>query len=331
MRKIGINYRLKRVLSAVVCLVFSAGLCSCFKPSLYKKTYVICGTYLEITSSYKEAPAIVYEEFKRLDKIFNFYNSDSEISRLNSTYDKPLKVSPEMIEILQLSRAVYDITEGGFDISGGALYSFWKDLIKKGKVETLPPKEEIDKLKSMYGMQYIEINPQENTVLIKKEGLKIDLGGIAEGYMVDKAVSKLRQKGVDSAIINAGGDIYCLGTNNGLPWRIGIKDPVELQGIIETQNLSDEAITTSGNYEQFFQIQGKRYTHIIDPLSGYPVDNNILSVSVITQNCTTADSLATGFFVMGLERVQKFLVKQPHTMRVFIVTQEGDGKRIHVF
>ncbi|MFH1504755.1 MAG: FAD:protein FMN transferase [Candidatus Omnitrophota bacterium] len=339
-------------------LAFSFFLCSCAQP-LRKDTFVISGTYLKVTSPDSRAAKIVYEEFKRLDKIFNLYDSDSEIARLNRSQNASFKTSKELIEVLSLSRQTYLMSNGVFDVSNGALYSFWKELIQKEDVESFPLAEEINKLKQFGGMESIELNLEENTVLIKNKGLKIDLSAIAKGYMVDKAVQKLKQAGIDSALINAGGDIYCLGkpesfkkesinpvrskppwagaakrASNGVNsfWRVGIKDPGELAGIIENQVLLNEAIATSGDYEQFFEFNGEKYSHLINPKTGYPVKNNILSVSVVTQNCTTADSLASAFFVMGLEGIKEFLSKTPSTMRIFVVfLDENNKKSIRVF
>lgn len=308
-------------------LIFSV---SCAKP-VHKDKFAIAGTFLEVISPDGRASQVVYEEFKRLDKIFNFYDKSSELSQLNNTYNAPVKVSPELLDILKLSQQLNEMTAGAFDVSYGSLYDFWKELIKKGNVKELPSKETIDGIMKNCGMDKIKINTADSTVTITKEGLKIDLGAIAEGYMVDKAVIALKKKGITSVLINSGGDIYCLGTNRGMPWRIGIKNPSEVEGIIENENLVDEAITTSGNYEQFFDLNGKRYSHIIDPHTGFPVNSNVVSVAVITKNCTTADSLATAFFVGGIDGVNNFLAKYPSTMRIFLVTQEGKQRRVHVF
>ncbi|MDD4954844.1 MAG: FAD:protein FMN transferase [Candidatus Omnitrophica bacterium] len=316
------------VLPVVICSVF---IISCAKPGYKKDKFVIAGTFLEVVSPDNRASGIVYEEFKRLDKIFNFYDKGSELSRLNNTYNTPVKVSPELLEVLSLSKQLTEMTNGAFDVSYGSLYDFWKNLIKSGNIKELPSKETIDAIVKNCGMDKIEINTKESTVTIKKEGLKIDLGAIAEGYMVDKAALQLRKKGITSALINAGGDIYCLGTNRGYPWRVGIKKPGVVEGVIENEDLSDEAVTTSGDYEQFFDLAGKRYSHIIDPRTGYPVSSDVVSVSVITQNCTTADGMATAFFVGGISGVEDFLAKYPSTMRIFLVTEEGGRKNVHVF
>jgi len=317
-------------------------LCSCAKP-FKKDTFVISGTYLEVISPYERAAKIVYAEFDRLNKIFNLYDPDSELSRLNLTYNTPFKASVELVEILRLSNQLNILTNGAFDVSHGALYSFWKGLIKKGDIKDFPKADEIAKLKQAGGMQNIEVNPRDNTVIIKRQGLKIDLNAVAKGYMVDKAVARLKKEGIDSALINAGGDIYCLGgpplrggslwkNNVNSYWKVGIKDPQELSGVIQNQAMLDEAIATSGNYEQFFEFKGEKHSHLIDPRTGYPANNNVLSVSVITKNCTSADGLASGFFIMGVKGIQDFLSKTPSTMRIFMVSLDEKGeKAIQIF
>ena len=299
--------------------------------SLYKKKFIVFGTYLEVISSHKQAAEIVYKEFRRLDKIFNLYDPASEISRLNKTFDEPFKASDELIEVLQLSWAVYDLSKGAFDVTQGSLYKFWKELTGKENIKNFPLPEVIKKIKELGGIDGVEINSAKRTVIIKRKGLTIDLGAIAKGYIVDKAISQLKEAGIESALINAGGDIYCLGRSLNQPWAVGIRSPGPLQEILETQLLIDEAVATSGGYEQFFSFQGKNYSHLIDPRKGYPVDNNLVSVSVIVKNCTTADSLATTFFILGLEGVKEYLSRVPSTMKVFIVSLENGEERIHIF
>lgn len=309
----------------VICLF-----CSCAK-SLHRDNFVISGTYLEVISSDPKAAKLVYNEFKRLDDIFNFYKPTSELSRLNNTYNKPVKVSAELIEVLKLSKQLYTMSNGYFDVSQGALYSFWKDLISKDNIKALPQKEQIDKLKELGGIGNIVIDAKNSTVTIKKKGLKIDLSGIAKGYMVDKSALILKENKIDSALINAGGEVYCLGTNAGAPWSVGIKDPEEIGVVLESQGLIDEAVATSGDYEQFFELGGKRYSHMINPRTGFPVQNSLISVSVITKNCTTADGVATAFSIMGLGEVEMFITRNPSTMRIFVLALENGKKNVYFF
>jgi thiamine biosynthesis lipoprotein len=320
------TYIIERIVFSCFIIIFI----SC-TPYLYKDTFIVSGTYLKVTSPYKEAAKIVYEEFKRLDKIFNPYNPHSEITKLNRSYNKPIKVSSELIEIIKLSQDVYNLTEGAFDVSKGALFAFWKKFTRKKRIKKFPLKKDIDAVKDLGGMDSILIDEENRTITLKKKGLVIDLCGIAKGFMVDKAARKLKEEGIDSAIIDAGGDIYCLGKNRGELWVVGIKDPLNKREIVYPFGLSDEAVATSGNYEQFFEYEGRKYPHLISPFTGYPLDNNILSVSVVAGNTTTADSLATAFFVMGLDGIKNFLSKNISTLKIVVVTKEKEGKKIHVF
>jgi len=286
----------------------------------YKNTFITSGTYLEVSSSSPQAASICYQEFQRLDKIFNLYDETSELSRLNSTYGKPIKVSAELIEVIQTSRKVYDLSQGSFDISHGKLYKFWKQLIQEGLSQGFPTQESVDRIKQIGGMSNIVVNLKNSTVTIKQKGLIIDLGAIAKGYMIDKAISRLEESGIADTLVNAGGDLRCLGSNNAKSWKVGIRDPRKKGKVLAVEKLANEAIATSGDYEQFFRHQGQRYSHLINPRTGYPVQNNIASVSVISKDCITADSLATAFFVMGREKMGQFLEKNYSTRQIFVIT-----------
>jgi len=303
--------------------------CACSQ-ALSHKTFAICGSYLTITSPDARAPQIVFDEFFRLAKLFNFYDPDSELSHLNRTFNVPVKVSPEMIELLEISRRVCTMTNGAFDVSYGALIERWKKFIKAKDQELLPSADEVTALKQKCGMQYVLIDKKESTVTITKEGLKIDLGGIADGYMVDKAVAKLKAAGIKDALIDAGGDIYCMGKNQGKPWDIGVRNPHIDGALLSQELLTDQAITTAGGYEQVFEVKGKKYCHILDPTTGYPVDNNVVSVTVVAKDCVTADGFDTPFVIMGEDGVKGFLAKHPLMMRVFILLNENGKPRLEV-
>ncbi|OQX81571.1 MAG: hypothetical protein B6D56_01990 [Candidatus Omnitrophica bacterium 4484_70.1] len=308
-------------------LIFSA----CTQP-LYRDKFVILGTYLEVISPYKQAGEIVYQEFIRLDKVFNLYNPNSEISRLNHTNNQSFSASPELIEVIELAKRVYKLTEGGFDISSGRIYSLWKDLIKKGEAEEFPSLEKIKELKKYTGMDYIEVDNKKKVITIKKKGIKIDLSGIAKGYIVDKAVIALKKKGVKSALINAGGDIYCLGKNRTTLWKVGVRNPQLSTEIVDTLSIVDEAVATSGNYEQFFEFKGKKYSHLINPKTGFPVKNNLLSVTVVANTCALADSLATGLFIMGLEGIKKVTSKGiSEIKKVIAITKNNHSVEVKYF
>lgn len=296
---------------------------------VYKNTFIVAGTYLEVISPYKEAAAIVEAEFRRLEKILNDYDETSQVSRLNESYDRPISVSPEMIEILQLSREYYDMTAGVFDVSCGRLYRLWKAEIEKADLGSLPPQKAIALAKSDCGMDYIVVNPDQRTVRINKKNLRLDFGGLAKGYMVDKAVEKLRQHGIDSCLINAGGQIYALGKNSLASWRVGIRDPQNENQVALSRELFNEAMSTSGGYEQFFEFEGKPYSHIIDPRSGYPAMPDLLSVTIIAENSALADALSTACYVVGSTQMLE-LLRRAGKAKAIVIREENGKQKIEV-
>ena len=301
-------------------------------PKLYKKKFIAAGTYIEVTSAHREAAKIVIETMRETEKVFNTYDETSDISRLNANAGRePVKVSKDLIEAIKLSKDLHRLTDGAFDPSMGKLFLFWKERIIRGKIKEFPKPYEIEALIDVKGLDKIQIDTSEGTAFIEEEGIILDLGAIAKGYMVDLAISALKREGIDSALINAGGDMYCLGTKEGKPWNIGIRDPKTIAGVLETLNISDEAIATSGDYEQFFTYNNQRYSHLIDPKSGLPIKSNIRSVTVIAHNATTADGLSTAFYIMGKEAIERFFQENRTTLKIFVVEEGPQGLTVQCF
>ncbi|MBN2120843.1 MAG: FAD:protein FMN transferase [Candidatus Omnitrophica bacterium] len=315
----------------IAVLIFSVLFSGCAqKEKYYKNTFLVAGTFVEVTSNHKEAFKIVRATMEDLEKRFNLYDKNSEISRLNSLAGiEPLEVSDSLLEILKLSKTLNQLTDGAFDPSIGAAIAFWKEKIKNKKLEKFPDNSEIKKLSELKGMNYIEFDENKGTAFITKKGVSIDLGGIAKGYMIDKAALALRKNSIDSALINAGGDMFCLGQKDLKPWRIGIRDPKAVSDILDTLKIVDEAVATSGDYEQFFEYDRKKYSHIIDPATCLPSQSPLRSVTVIAHNATTADGLATAFFIMGKEKIQQFLNANRSNLKIFLVEDDNDKLSIH--
>ncbi|MFH1202333.1 MAG: FAD:protein FMN transferase [Candidatus Omnitrophota bacterium] len=269
----------------------------CQNKPLYKETQLHLGTFVEVTSSNKSASRIVFAHIKELETIFNKFDPQSEVSRLNKL--GALKVSNELIKIIERAKYFHQISNGAFDITVSPLVDLWKHAIK---TKELPSESQINKAKNLIGMDNISIDRNDYVIKFTKKGLNIDLGAIAKGYAVDEAIEELKKSGINDALINAGGQIYCLGTNNGRPWNIGIQDPRDSSKILGYLKLVDRAVATSGNYQQYFILNHRHYSHIIDPRTGYPADNKIASVTVIAPDGTTADALSTAIFVLGKVR-----------------------------
>jgi thiamine biosynthesis lipoprotein len=184
----------------------------------------------------------------------------------------------------------------------------------------LPNNEEIRHALSKVGFDKIIFNIDNNVVEFKIPGMKIDLGAIAKGYAVDCAVRKLKEHRIKSCLINAGGQIYCLGDKFGRPWNVAVRG-ARNNGFRDYLKLKDEAVATSGDYEQYFMHKGKRYAHIFNPKTGYPADSGIVSVTVIAPDGLTADALATSIFILGKDKGLK-LAKRFKDVRVEIIEDQ---------
>ncbi|MFA4842306.1 MAG: FAD:protein FMN transferase [Candidatus Omnitrophota bacterium] len=279
-----------------LCALSFAFLCGCQNRQLYKDTRVMMGTFIEVTSPEEKAGSIAFAEIKRVEEILSKYNPQSEISLLNKT--GKLKVGPDTMYILQKSKEFWLATNGAFDVTVGPLMDLWGFTTKNYRV---PAEEEIEKALLRIGMDKISFNEKNNVVKFNVRGVSLDLGAIAKGYAVDCAVRKLKEAGVTSCLINAGGQIYALGNKFGKPWKVGIREPRK-PGIKQYLELEDQAASTSGDYEQYFFNNGSRYAHIFDPKTGYPVQGGVISVTIIAPDGLTADALSTSVFVLGKEK-----------------------------
>jgi len=268
----------------------------CGKP-LYKSKQVMMGTFVEVVSPDERAAKIAFAEIKRVENLLSCYITDSEVSRLNR--DGQIKASPETIYVVRRAGEFYLASSRVFDITIGPLMELWGFRDNEHRV---PSDEEIQITLGKIGFDKVQIS--DNIIKFKTRGVKIDLGGIAKGFAVDCAIDKLREAGIESALINAGGDIYCLGDKAGRPWKVAIRNP-RSSGAAGYLEIKDKAVATSGNYEQYFVHRGIRYTHIIDPRSGKPVKAQASSTTVIASDCLTADALATSTFILGKERGEK--------------------------
>jgi len=272
----------------------------CQDRRLYKDNRVMMGTFVEVTSPDERASGIAFAEVARIEALLSKYDPDSEISRLNKS--GLLKVSPETIYILQKAKEIWLASGGAFDVTVGPLMDLWGFTDKK---YACPQEGQIKKALSYIGMDKISFNNKNNVVKFKIRGIKIDLGAIAKGYALDCAVNKLKEANVGSCLINAGGQIHALGDKFGRPWKIAIKNP-RANGMLDFLELSDKAVSTSGDYEQYFLKGDTRYSHIFNPKTGYPADSGVISATVIAPDGLTADALCTSIFVMGKERGAEF-------------------------
>jgi FAD:protein FMN transferase len=308
------NYK-KLFSNLSICLILCSSGCS-DKPYI-KKTRLLMSTIIEITAQDGQAIDAAFKEFERLEKLLNKFAPDSEISRLNQL--KELKMSESGYAIIKKSTYFNKISNGAFDITISPLADLWKKAISSN---ALPDKIDIDNNLKNIGSDKILI--KENYIVKLAQNTQIDLGGIAKGYAVDAAISILRDRGVKSALVNAGGNMYCLGKRYDKKWSIGIQDPRNPEKIVRKLELENQGISTSGDYQQFFIHKNKRYSHIINPKTGYPVDNDLESVTVIADDATTADVLSTTIFVLGQEKGYALIKNMPGVKTIIFSEKDGN-------
>lgn len=239
-------------------------------------------------------------EIERIEVLLTTYNDNSQTQQINKHAGiAPVAVDREVYELIERSIAISRITQGAFDISfGGIDKSLWNF---DRSMTALPSAKDAKKSIHLINYRNIILNAEEGTVFLKKEGMRIGFGGIGKGYAAEMAKRLLLQNNVKAGIINASGDLTAWGLQpGGEPWRIGISDPDKPDNVFSYLNVSGKAVATSGNYEKYIMIGGKRYSHTIDPKTGLPI-HGIKSVTVIADNAEFADAMATPIAVMGIQ------------------------------
>lgn len=266
----------------------------------------------------------IKRELQKVDEALSPFNKRSLITAVNNNRD--IEVNDMFADVFSLAQKISDDTGGDFDITVAPLVNAWGFGFKNG---TQPTRHNIDSLKSIIG--YKKVRLEGRKVVKKDKRLMLDCSSIAKGYGSDVVARFLQKRGVKNYMVEIGGEIVTKGiSQKRVPWKIGVTKPVddslsvskELQSVI---NVTDKAMATSGNYRNFYYKNGKKYAHTIDPHTGYPVQHNILSATVIADNCATADAYATAFMVMGLEKAKKLLDRHPELMAYFIYS-DNDGK-----
>jgi thiamine biosynthesis lipoprotein len=311
--------RYYRIALALLIAVTVPGLSGCRKktepqlePQLYKDKQAMMGTFVEVISPDSRAGTIVMSRMRDVERRFSVYDEDSDISRLNKY--GVCAVAPETYKLLIKAKEYWLASDGAFDITVGPLMELWGFRDKELR---RPSDDRIREVMAAVGTNKIIFHTSGDVVEFSVSGMKVDCGAIAKGYAVDCAVSALREAGVSSCLINAGGDIYCLGNRFGKPWNVAIQDPGG-PGMVKILHLVDKAVATSGDYEQYFTDGGVRFSHIMDPVSGYPAKAKAVSVTVVAGDCLTADFLATTGIVLGKNPITA-LAKRFNADDVFVI------------
>jgi thiamine biosynthesis lipoprotein len=261
-------------------------------------------------------------ELHRIENIMSTWNESSELSMVNRSADGSMRpVSRELFTVVDSALYFSGVTYGAFDITARPLVKLWGF---QGGEARLPTESEIDSALALVGYNRIGVDREAPGIALPR-GMELDLAGIAKGYAVDRCVALLVERGVTSAMVNLGGNIYALGTPPGKRgWAIGLRDPLGSAGTVGALLLKDEAVATSGNYENFVEIDGVRYGHIIDPSTGRTVDH-MLSVTVVAPTALASDALSTGLFVSGAARGSEIVERLAGARAIFA---EPSGGRI---
>jgi len=252
--------------------------------------------------------AIVIAEITRIENLISDWKSDSQVSEVNQNAGiRAVKVDREVFELTQRAIQLSEITHGGFDISFAAMDKIWKF---DGSMTGMPSAEAIKKSVEKVGYKNIILDSVQSTIFLKSEGMKIGFGALGEGYAADKCRDIMLAKGIKAGIVNGSGDMTAWGKQpNGRDWSIGITNPFHPEDLFAVVPLNNGAVTTSGSYEKFVVFDGKRYSHIINPATGYPA-TGLCSVTVFGPNAETANGLSTSLMVLGQKEglllLQKF-------------------------
>ncbi len=303
---------------------------SSFAQQIFKKKQSLLGSPFEITVvaidsiQGNQFADLAIAEVKRIENLISDWIPTTQISKVNQNAGiAPVKVDQEVFDLVERATKISKLTSGAFDISYASMDKIWKF---DGSMKEMPSPEEIKKSVERVGFENIILNSKDTTIFLKNKGMKLGLGGIGQGYIADKIKALLQEKGCSSGLVNVSGDINTWGKQpNGQFWTVGIINPLNKNKVFATFPLDDSAVETSGSYEKYVSFNGKRYSHIIDPRTGYPA-TGIISVSVFAKQTELADALATGIFVLGIE-VGLDLINQLNGIECIIVDEKGT---IHV-
>jgi len=286
----------------------------------------IFGTTYSIAYQHKENLQPEIEAcMQAVDSALSMFNEKSIISSVNR--NEPTRLNDMFLNVFKLAQQVSADTEGAFDITVGPLVNAWGFGYQNGE---LPNQHAVDSLRQFIGYQKVQYDGK--TIHKDDPRIVLDCSAIAKGYGVDVVAQLLRDKGVENYLVEIGGEVATRGiSDKRLPWKIGVTKPTdkpmseqnELQTVL---NVTDKCMATSGNYRNFYYKGGRKYAHTIDPKTGYPVQHNILSATVLADQCAVADAYATSFMVMGLEKAKKLLKKHPDLMAYLIYDEKGHNQ-----
>ena len=279
-------------------------------------------TYMTLTAYGKNAKKALDEavdEINNIEQLVSTGIDSSEVSQINKNGKG--SVSETTGYLIKRSKEIYDSTNGVFDITIYPIMQAWGFPTENYCV---PGKKELKKLRGLMGADHVLYDEKKQEVTLNKEGMKIDLGGIAKGYTSSKVMDIFKENGISSAVISLGGNVQTLnGKPDGSDWRVAVENPADTGSYIGVLSIKDKAVITSGGYERYFKQDGKTYHHIIDPANGYPANNGLTSVTIVSDDGTLADGLSTSLFIMGPEKAQKYWKEHSDEFDTILVKDDG--------
>ncbi len=283
-----------------------------------KRTQILLGTVVEIQvrdaddKKAEDAISKAFAEMKRIEDLFTTFDNKSPVSRINNSADTIINVESEIYNLIVLCDSITKLSNGCFDVSLNNIIRIWGFDSDNRQI---PEASVIDSALKLSGWKDVKLFGENK--IFKQRKVELNFGAIAKGYAVDKAINILRKSGIKQALVNAGGEVSVIGNN----WIVGIQHPDEINSIIKRIKLNGYTVATSGDYEQYFEVGGVRYHHILDPETGYP-SKGLQSVTIINKSNAFADALATAVFVMGEEKGMK-LIESLDDTEVMIIDERG--------
>ncbi|HOJ08134.1 MAG: FAD:protein FMN transferase [Ignavibacteriota bacterium] len=283
-----------------------------------KRTQILLGTVVEIQvrdaddKKAEDAISKAFAEMKRIEDLFTTFDNKSPVSRINNSADTIINVESEIYNLIVLCDSITKLSNGCFDVSLNNIIRVWGF---DSDNRHIPEASVIDSALKLSGWKDVKLFGENK--IFKQRKVELNFGAIAKGYAVDKAINILRKSGIKQALVNAGGEVSVIGNN----WIVGIQHPDEINSIIKRIKLNGYTVATSGDYEQYFEVDGVRYHHILDPETGYP-SKGLQSVTIINKSNAFADALATAVFVMGEEKGMK-LIESLDDTEVMIIDERG--------
>ena len=295
---------MKKALSLILASLCALITVSCANKDTSRTEYIL-GTVCSVRIFDRAAPGTYDELFARLAELEDILSANkdgTDLARINAAAGiKPVIARQETVTVLGEALRFSALTDGLLDPSVGPLVKAWNIGMENASV---PSAAALSSALALVDYRNVSLNPETMEVYLQKPGMKLDLGAVAKGYAADELVSMLNEKGIRRAIVDLGGNIYAMGEKApGKPWTIGIKDPKNATGNpIMSVPVVNESVVTSGIYERFFEENGKRYHHILNPKTGFPENNGLISVSIIATRSIDADALSTSAFLLGVKR-----------------------------